>query len=260
MKFSLHDQSCKTESDSDWDTAIELITYTTERTNLLIKAEGGAIISISKELKSRSGQYLEPDFDNEYETGKVGPYVFHKDSRASSSSVKYFGGHVIAPLEIKPIQVAEFKAVMKAQAEGEDVYEACPRFAGKVIDYMNRSPEGVTLKALDIDEDSPPKYGQFDFVNPGIDAEMVKQIFKAMPEDFGQRGGAKEFEIDLSTELEEKIRLLGALHQKTADKAPQMIIDNMAREANAKIGLMIDSMVAQNKRELRLSHACAYCV
>jgi hypothetical protein len=246
MKFTLHDQSKTTESESDWDTAVDLTTCTTVTNSLLLKTDGGAILHFWHESVLTSSEYLEPDFDKEEKTGEIGPNVWHKSTDSNRSTHKMGGGKSVSLALSELISVDEFKEFHSRT--GEDVTDVDV----KVHRFRQRCVSQDAVVEMDSmnDEFEAMKEGVFDhlfskfvFSDTGIDATLVQQIFQAMPPNFAQAGGPLEFEVQLPAQIETNLLSMGARQQELLAKEDQVISENRAREARAKIDLAIDHMV-----------------
>jgi hypothetical protein len=243
MRFKLHDHSCCSESESDWDTAVDLVKTTTTRENFLLEAEGGAIIRLFRETRIKQCRHLEPNFDEEDRTGKVGPCVFHDDTDTSSLSVQFGGGYAVAVSQaIKPISVTQFKeAFMDAAPEAQLHAALCnDEFKESII----------SLKVIDID------HSLFDFIQTGVDSKIAEQILTDLPEDIGQKGVLKEFHFDLPAEIETNLRRIGEDIRSKENLQTLRSNHENAKNAMVELDLMGDDMPAHNPREIRLADTC----
>lgn len=244
MKFKMYDSFSDSEAESDWDTAIDLVTSTTAFEEFLLQAEGGAIIHIGREIDSSSRQYLEPDFDEEDKTGEIGPYVLHDSYIPKRSKVTYQEGRVVSVMGIEPITVAEFQAY---HDDWDDLISIkVNRFHSQIKTpggpLENNSFSIKEIRGDGVYPSDPWDADKFHFQKIGLNAEIVKQIFEAMPAQFSYCDGPKEFEITLPPEIETRLRTIGLQQDAYQKQKPTLIIENMAREANATVGLMIESM------------------
>lgn len=256
MKFQFHDSSRASHSESDWDTAIDMVTHSTVTENFLIKAEGGAIVHVWRDSNLRSSQYLEPDFDAEDLTGEIGSNVLHKDAISDRVRHEYGGGKAVSPIFVEPISVRDFEDFYSIDRGGLILDDKDHRICN--FHSRAKSPE-KDIKMVEIDTENDTLrdgygpatfFSSLQFSETGIDAGMVEQIFNALPKEFGKPGGPRDFEFELPPKIDSALRSLGAKKQTIMDNEYKVIMENRAREARAKISIAILEMVHIHQHEM----------
>ena len=101
MQFLIKDIRSHVETESDYETAVELSTTTIQDTTFVLEHDSGVLLEVELSTSNKTSSYLEPDFSEDHEPGQ--PYVYVSTPSDNgpvvrTSSRAFVGIHRLIPL------------------------------------------------------------------------------------------------------------------------------------------------------------------
>lgn len=118
MQFLIKDIRSQVETESDYETAVELSTTTIQDTTFALEHDSGVLLEVELSISSTTSSYLEPDFSEDHEPGQ--PYVYVSTPSDNgpvvrTSSRAFVGIHRLIPL----IDTADTVTIEEEEWPGE---------------------------------------------------------------------------------------------------------------------------------------------
>lgn len=210
MKFTILDVKANHEQESDYETAVDMSHSTIEELDVRLKAETGAIISLSQTVISTSYSYLEPDFDEFEESGET-VYVSHTSDEAPSYSETRRG-------------FAEGVSVLPDLSEQDwAFYDQSEDSAGWHDDRVEMPNDVrsrlIAFEGFKANQSYPMQDLEGGYYNPGPGQELkdawVKALLKGLPSNVSR---GQSFELSISPELEQVLIQSGQARQDQEQK------------------------------------------
>jgi hypothetical protein len=252
MKFKLVASGFDSETESDWDTAIDLVTTTITKSSHLIEAENGVRIFYTTENVSSSSRYLEPDFD-EHPDGS-GPMVYHDSPSDNRSRSSYGFGNAVAWKDLVPISVGAFQAFMDQREKSQSPFETTDDETeflsgselGHIDAFRNWSSGPISLSRLDQEAFLDPEESGVMHHPVGLTSDLIQLIDEAVSNTNEER----VFEVALPAHVEANIQNLGLELAAKREAQTPIFIENMARESNVRLRRKIENFVMAQRIQM----------
>lgn len=203
MKLKLVDYQSHSDTESDYDTAVDLVHYHSIDTQYIFETENYTTIILSTCETTTTRSYLEPDFDEmekDFENGNVKdnyPYISHPSEQEPESS-KRFRMEIMLPGEITCLTLEEMENYIKYFKEPDGIIDA---------DKLDNTLYNK-LSMYHDEGNSVPDYP----ISLNISESELNQFINGLPEGFKE---GDIIDISLPLNIEEQITMYEEDKQKT---------------------------------------------
>jgi hypothetical protein len=251
MKLTLVDRHHETSTESDYETAVDLITTTIEEEAFLFRTPGGATIRLLRNSFSSTSQYCEPNFSIDPTIDDKGrphySYEWHPDEQAPQcrTQQRFDGLFQLSP--IPTLSKEDFINLHRLNSEilhsslTEDEELVRETLSDKVFIFHNRSFDDISSARLSTVSEYSLNWTQ---VVARISDADVNALFVALDALASHRTGSS-LNVALSPAFEANVLAAERATQSAQAESARIRIENMAHEANAQVSLLIEQMHPQ---------------
>jgi hypothetical protein len=257
MLLAVIDIKSESDSDSDYDTAVDIRHWSMHRYSVLFESPGGVRFMVDSTWENTTHSYMEPDFDHMEKTGET-VWLTHdmpayEDSEASDNDktqYRFDGLYIARPTQ--GVSVAEFQEVLRGN-EGDlepwDIYydesraqELNLRVAAHLAGGDGRPMKAESLFAGDV------------LVEPNRVGAAIERDEIARLSRLDVKKG-RSYEIELSTAFEASILAAEKLNATVVADNYVIKSENRVHAAQARIENVIDEMAKSAMAEMKQSYA-----
>lgn len=246
MRLRILDIQASHASESDFDTAVDMLHWSMICRTLLLESPGGVRFQVQAEEEWTTYTYIEPDFDHLERTGQTVWETHHDPTRDVPATVRlsFDGLYVAQPAE--PVSVDELQ--MAERKHGNDPW---------AIDGDVDLPHELRVRLnahLQGGDGRPTIAGVHnscvELVTPHrVGARMEDDEIQRLSELEGRRG--QVVVVELPPDFEGSILAAEKLHAAIVAANDPIVSDNDARAAQARLGILIDELADKARQELK---------
>lgn len=259
MRLKVIGIDSESDSESDYDTAVDISHWSMSRDTVLFETPGGVRFTVGSRWEQKTYSYMEPDFDHMEKTGQT-VWATHSDTFKNErepeggNTTYQFDGLYIARPEAR-ISVAEFRETMKRFVDNE----LDPSYL--LFDDDGKQELNLRIAAHLSGADARPvraeeHFHEDTFIQPNrIHAEIAQEEIVSLSGLQVKEGYS--YDIELSPGFQASILAAEELHAKISADNADVRIENRVHAARARLGNLIDDMAEAAKLGLKSSSPVA---
>lgn len=251
MRLKVIDVQSKSESESDYETAVDMSHWSMQSSTVLFETPSGVRFLVSSRAEQVTHSYIEPDFDYMEKTGQT-VYQTHSDrSKDRSTEECSFSGLFVAQI-VREIKLEEFTVLAGDQVRKEalwDVYynEDLPLDLRRRLVAFVSAEDGRPLIAEEHFPDDrdylvPANQVRCKVSDADIETLVALDVRKA-----------QIVEVELSTALQASISAAENLHASIVFSNAPVALENRIRAAKARLDMAIKLQAAASLEDHRKS-------